>query len=88
MERRNYQVVERLSSYCFFCGVIPLFLGILVICIDIIYGEFDHILIGIFISITGYAQVKISSKLDMVLKEERKKLDLAENLRFMKQNVN
>ena len=88
MELRNFQAIESISNYCFFCGIIPLFLGILVICIDIIYGEFDHILVGIFISITGYAQVKISTKLDAILKEERKKLELAENLRFMNQNVN
>jgi len=88
MELRNFQSIESISNYCFYCGIIPLFLGIIVICIDIIYGEFDHILVGIFISITGYAQVKISTKLDAILKEERKKLELAENLRFMNQNVN
>jgi len=88
MELRNFQSIESISNYCFYCGIIPLFLGIIVICIDIIYGEFDHILVGIFISITGYAQVKISTKLDAILKEERKMLELAENLRFMNQNVN
>ena len=85
MEIRNYQAVESVSNFCYYCGIIPLFLGILVIFADVVDGEFDHIVIGIFMSITGYAQVKISTKLDAVLKEEKKKLDLAQTISAMQQ---
>jgi len=83
MERRNYHALESISMYCYYCGIIPLFLGILIIFADVIDGEFDHIVIGVFMSITGYAQVKISSKLDLVLQEEKKRLDLAESLKLI-----
>mgnify|MGYP003395073128 CR=1 FL=1 len=83
MEHRNYQALDSISTYCYYCGIIPLFLGILIVFADVIDGEFDHIIIGIFMSITGYAQVKISAKLDGVLKEEKKKLDLAQTLQLI-----
>jgi len=72
MQERHIKSLENLSFFCHFCGVLPTFLGILIIFMDVVNEAFDHIPIGIFMFITGYAQVKISEKIDSTLKQEEK----------------
>ena len=71
MQEQHVKSLENLSFFCHFCGLLPTFLGILIIFIDVINEAFDHVPTGLFMFITGYAQVKISEKLDAILKREK-----------------
>jgi len=71
MKMQNIRDMENLSLYTHFSGLITIFLGILVIMIDLINKDFGHIQVGIFILITGYAFFKISQKIAHVLKSEK-----------------
>lgn len=63
--------MERLSIFCHIGGVITVFLGILVALMDLLNRDFRHIQVGIFICVTGYALVKISSRIEKILLEEK-----------------
>ena len=73
MDPKHYNSLEQLSLYCFFCGLLPTFLGVLMVFMDVVTQAYEHMLIGIFIFITGYSQVKISERLDSILNAERKR---------------
>jgi len=75
MEPDHFRSLESLSFYCHFCGVLPTFLGILIIFIDVVNQAYDHLPVGLFMFTTGYAQVKISEKIDTILRVERRKLE-------------
>ena len=77
MEPQHYRSLESLSFYCHFCGLLPTFLGILIIFVDVVNQAYDHIQVGLFMFTTGYAQVKISEKIDVILKAEREKMKSA-----------
>lgn len=71
MKDVNIKVLENLSLFCHISGIITVYLGILVIFLDLFDKDFAHIQIGIFILVTGYAFVKISTKLSIVLSIEK-----------------
>ena len=71
MKEENRYSLERLSIFCHIGGVITVFLGALVILMDLLNGDFRHIQVGIFICVTGYALVKISSRIENILLKEK-----------------
>lgn len=71
MKAENRRALEGLSLFCHISGLITVFLGIIVVFMDIISGDFRHIQVGIFICATGYALTKISAKLAAILYTER-----------------
>ncbi len=73
MKIKNVNSLDRLSLFCNFSGLITVLLGILVILIDLSNRDFDHIQIGFFILIVGYAFKKIASKISMVTCDEERR---------------
>jgi len=71
MLNKNIVEMDRLSLFCHICGLFTIFLGMLVIFIDFLNEDFQHIQVGIFIFVTGYAFVKISTKISNILFEEK-----------------
>jgi len=71
MKVSSIKSLENLSLFCNVSGVITVFLGIIVILMDLVNKDFAHIQVGLFILVTGYAFVKISSKLAKILIEEK-----------------
>jgi uncharacterized membrane protein HdeD (DUF308 family) len=67
---KNLKILENLSLFCHFSGIITVFLGIVVILMDLSNKDFAHIQIGFFVLATGYALVKISSKISRVICDE------------------
>lgn len=72
MRYENIKALEQLSLYCHLCGMISIFLGILISIIDLVHGDFSHIHVGLLILAMGYAFVKISSKLTAITLIEQK----------------
>ena len=70
MQYKNVKTLENLSLFCHFSGIITVFLGIIIILMDLNNKDFRHIQIGFFVLATGYAQVKISSKISKVVADE------------------
>ncbi|MDP8211711.1 MAG: hypothetical protein P9X22_00285 [Candidatus Zapsychrus exili] len=70
MKAENIKALENLSKTCYISGLLPIFLGLLVIYVDIIYGEISHIIVGILIFALGYSFVKISLKISNILSLE------------------
>ena len=71
MKEENIRSLESLSLYCHIGGMITIGLSLFIIFIDLSHGHFGHIQVGLFICITGYSLVKISSKLENILREEK-----------------
>jgi len=71
MRNKNIVEMERLSLFCHICGLFTIFLGLLVVFIDYLNEDFQHIQVGIFIFATGYSFVKISTKVSNILFEEK-----------------
>jgi len=71
MKEKNVKTLESLSLFCHLSGIITVFLGIIIILMDLANNDFTHIQIGFFVLVTGYAFVKISSKLSMILYSEK-----------------
>ena len=72
MRFENVKSLEYLSLYGHISGVITVFLGIIVIAMDLLNNDFHHIQVGIFICVVGYAFVKIAEKSETILLAERK----------------
>lgn len=72
MKFENTRSLEYLSLYGHISGLITIFLGIIVIVMDILNSDFRHIQVGIFICVVGYAFVKIAEKSEIILLSERK----------------
>lgn len=70
MKRKNVRTLENLSLFCHFSGIITLFLGIIVILLDLNKKDYGHIQIGFFVFTVGYAFVKISQKISNVMCDE------------------
>ena len=70
MRPENEKSLERLSLLCHVCGLFSVFLGLVVAFIDLLNNDMRHIQIGIYVFFTGYALVKISSRISKVLFDE------------------
>jgi len=73
MTHENFRTLEKLSLFCHFSGIITVFLGGVIILMDLGNGDFKHIQTGFFILAIGYALVKISSKISSVLFDEERR---------------
>ena len=71
MDKKNANTLETLSTFSNIGGLFTIFIGLVVIFIDIMNGDIKHILVGIYIFFAGYAFVKISTKLSEILISER-----------------
>ena len=71
MQAKNAKELESLSFSCHVGGLIILFMGILVAGMNFMSGEAKHVQEGIFIFISGYALVKISTKISRIVEEEK-----------------
>ncbi len=72
MKFESTKSLEYLSLYGHISGLITIFLGIIVVVMDILNSDFHHIPVGIFICVVGYAFVKIAEKSETILLSERK----------------
>ncbi len=72
MKFESTKSLEYLSLYGHISGLITIFLGIIVIVMDILNSDYHHIQVGIFICVVGYAFVKIAEKSEIILLSERK----------------
>ena len=72
MRFENKKSLEYLSLYGHISGLITIFLGFLVIVMDLLKSDFHHIPVGIFICVVGYAFVKIAEKSEVIVLSERK----------------
>ena len=72
MRVENRRSLDSLSLFCHIGGLITIFLGIIVVGMDLINSDFSHIQVGIFIFVIGYAFLKISSTIAYVLNTENK----------------
>ncbi|OGX28460.1 MAG: hypothetical protein A2705_03590 [Omnitrophica WOR_2 bacterium RIFCSPHIGHO2_01_FULL_52_10] len=72
MKLENVKSLEDLILYGHISGLITIFLGMVVIAMDITNSDFRHIQVGIFICVVGYAFVKIAQKGETILLGERK----------------
>lgn len=75
MRPGNIKTLESLSLFCHVSGIITVFLGVIVILMDLANNDFGHIQVGFFMLITGYAFMKISSQLSAVLFSEQDRMD-------------
>ena len=71
MKRENINVMERLSLFCHIAGMISVFMGLVVAFMEILSGEINRSPIGIYVFMTGYGLVKISSTLAKIIYSER-----------------
>jgi len=71
MRRENINTLERLSLFCHIAGLISVFMGLVVAFMELITGEINQTPVGLYVFITGYALVKISSKLAHIVYSER-----------------
>lgn len=71
MNEKNVKSLENLSKTCRIAGILPIFLGLLVLFIGVLNKDITSMLTGLFVSIVGYAFVKISAKVNIVLNSER-----------------
>ena len=70
MKAENGKSLESLSLFSHYCGMFSSFIGLVIVLMDILNGDYTHIQVGIFLSAVGYAQVKISSRLTEILLSE------------------
>lgn len=73
MKNKNVKTLENLSLFCQFSGMITVVLGIIIVLMDLNNKDFNHIQIGFFILVVGYAFVKISSKITKVMCDEERR---------------
>ena len=57
--------------FCHLGGLFSVFLGIIVIFIDLLNNDLTHIQVGLYIFVSGYALVKIAAKISDILISER-----------------
>lgn len=72
MRVQNRQSLESLVLFCHIGGLIIMFLGFLIVGMDLLNNDFSHIQVGIFIFVIGYTYLKISSTIGSILSTETK----------------
>jgi len=72
MNQKNIKTLENLSLFCHFSGIITVFLGIIIILLDLSNKDFGHIQIGFFVLAAGYSFTKISSTISRVMRDEER----------------
>ncbi|HNV23494.1 MAG TPA: hypothetical protein PLH56_00640 [Candidatus Omnitrophota bacterium] len=70
MKEENIKMLQNLSTTAYRSGFLPVFLGLLVVFVSVIYGKISEVPIGILIFFLGYTFIKISQKINSVLDAE------------------
>ncbi len=70
MKSENIYPLEKLGLYCHLCGLFSVFLGLVVAFMDLMNSGLRHVPVGLYVFMTGYALVKISSKISEILISE------------------
>ncbi len=71
MEQKNANALESLSWICHLCGLFSIFIGMTLTFMNILNKDFLQVQSAIYIFATGYALVKISTKLTEIVTSER-----------------
>ena len=72
MRVRNIRLLDNLNTYASLAGVFNIFIGLLIVFLDVMNEDWTHIQVGIYVFITGYAFVKVSQKIGFVVLDEKK----------------
>ncbi len=70
MKDENQKALTNLSKTAHISGILPIFLGVLIIFIGVINHDVFDVTIGLFVFIVGYSFVKIAAKLKAILIKE------------------
>ena len=70
MKEQNQKELEVLAKTAYRSGILPIFLGVLVIFIGVINKDVFDGAVGLFMFIVGYSFVKISSKIKSIIERE------------------
>lgn len=71
MKSDNVNALEKLSLFCHFGGLFSVFIGIVVILMNLVSSDFKHIQVGIYIFVTGYALFKIGARITAIVADEK-----------------
>ncbi|VAW13726.1 hypothetical protein MNBD_BACTEROID05-125 [hydrothermal vent metagenome] len=71
MKARNIKALESLSFMSHLSGLLTVMLGIVVTFINVIDQNLGQIHVGIFIFASGYAFMKISSRITQIILDEK-----------------
>jgi len=71
MKDENARAMERMSLFCHISGLISVFMGLVVSFMELLTGVINRTPVGLYVFMSGYALVKISSKLARIVFDER-----------------
>lgn len=71
MKEKNVQSLENLSLFCHFCGVLTIFIGVIIIFLEFFSRGIAFIQVGLYVLATGYTFVKISERISCILLSEK-----------------
>lgn len=71
MKMENARSLEKLSLFCHICGLFSVFIGLAMAFMDLLNGDTKRIQMDLYIFFTGYALVKIASRLAEIVINER-----------------
>lgn len=72
MKERNIRSLENMSLFCHLCGLVSVFLGFIVVFLELGNRGIAFIQAGLFIVATGYTYVKISERIARIILDEKK----------------
>jgi len=72
MKMHNKLALERLSNICDLCGFFSVLIGFIIIFMDLLDRDLQHLQVGIYIFAMGYGSVKISQQIIRVVTSEEK----------------
>ncbi len=71
MQRHNKRDLESLSLFTHICGLVSVFLGLVVVFCHVLETDTRGVLSGLYIFFSGYTFFKISERLSRILLTER-----------------
>lgn len=71
MYQANRNDLESLSWFCHLCGMFSVFIGLSVSLMNLLNKNWINMQASLYILATGYALVKISTKITKILNSER-----------------
>lgn len=71
MKPQNIQAFQRLSAFCRYSGIMSIFLGMLVVFLDVVNKDWIHMQVGLFIFASGYALFRTGKRISAILFDER-----------------
>jgi uncharacterized membrane protein HdeD (DUF308 family) len=71
MKQENTKSLENLGRTAYRSGVLPIFLGVLIMFVAVMNSDAATFSVGLFVFVVGYAFVNIGRKIRKVLQAER-----------------